>query len=616
MESYTVVVPKTTTVEITYHVPLNISSSATSATLPFASTAISNSTTAITSSSAPADTPLFAINPSLLLGDESQQGELAPTTTAQEDAVSVTSDANVTSAPTETAAQPTTEEIPSETPDEARLDEGQDATSEVLLLDSASLTFSGPSPILETTLLTISGSTTAASAPDSTQSSDGIIPDDSETGITDPRPSLTTATLPGGLITTIGLDPTAGSDKASETEGSSDIDIISQESNDTPPTPVIVGSVVGSFMGLSVLVFLLWFLRRRSTRRRRSTLLTPLGLPLTPEGPGSGSGSSGEKYEIDNHSLGPTPRSTKLAAAVSVNAKKFGRRLRLSTAGSPHVNMNRGNSQFLESTSSHSRSASMGHYPNRASSSPEVHQGWWSRLIQESSAEDLAAQDMVEKGRETTRTPSPNPFSDANAMPRSNPYSDANNMSRGSLVPPPLAPGRQQPPQRPPRPDDPFADSNSIAPLGPARLPQSTYVADVQRSRGPSMYRNLTPEGPAGNTLAPPMTREALRDNIHSNPFDLELDGRHVPSVGNIHPMPRYTTVSSMYSMPKRATTHSRAESFTSRYTSGVSMVGDWPPMPNGGAARYSAAEGYPPLRHSRSESDGILGRQSVGQAM
>ncbi|KAM0427206.1 hypothetical protein ACHAPT_007634 [Fusarium lateritium] len=631
MESLTVVVPKTTTVQITYHVPLNTSTSAaadTSVTLPFASTAILNATS--TTFDPAQDTPLFAINPSLILS-ETQESEPIPTTATEGDALPGTSDANETAAPIETAtteaasaeptAEPTSEptselesepiseatseEAPKETPDEARLVSSQSSTSsEVLLFDTASLTWTGP-PGLSTTLQTRSGTTIAASAPDSTQSSDGPTPDGGETGITDPQPSFTTATLPGGLITTIGLDPTAGNDQASET-GSSDI--ITKESDDSATTPVVVGSVVGSVMGLSMLVFLFWFLRRRATRRRRSTLLTPLGIP-----PGAPGGMGSEKYEIDNHSLGPTPRSTKLAAAVTVNAKKFGRRLRLSTSGSG-VNMNRGNSQFLDSNPSHSRSASMGPYPSsRGGSSSEGHQGWWSRLILESSAENLEAQEISEKERGTTRTPSPNPFSDANSMaavPPANPFANA----RDSLVPSPLAPGRS-PPQRPPRPDDPFSDSNSIAPLAPTRLPPATYVTDVQRSRGPSMVRNLTPPGPNGTpNLAPPTSREAWRDNIHSNPFDLELDGRHVPSVSNIHPMPpRYTAASSVYGMPKRATTHSRAESFTSRYTSGVSMPDEWPTILND--SRYSGA-GYPPYRHSRSESDSVLGRQSVGQAM
>ncbi|KAJ4310203.1 hypothetical protein N0V84_011097 [Fusarium piperis] len=631
MESMIIVVPKTTTVHVTYHAPINASTSATtapSATLPFASTAILNATS---STYDPAqDTPLFAINPSLIL-PETQESEPVSTTASEGDALPGTSDANETAAPIETAtteeasaeptAEPTSEPTselasepisevtseaaPTETPEEARPVNGQDSTSsEVLLFDTASLTFTGP-PGLSTTLQTRSGTTTAASAPGSTQSSDGFTPDDGETGITDPRPSFTTATLPGGLITTIGLDATAGDGQASETNGA---DVISKESNDSAATPVVVGSVVGSVMGLSMLVFLFWFLRRRTTRRRRSTLLTPLGIP-----PGAPGGMGGEKYEIDNHSLGPTPRSTKLAAAVTANAKKIGNKIRLSTNGAPGVNMNRGNSQFLDSNPSHSRGTSMGPYPSSRGGSSQAHQGWWSRLILESTAENLEAQEISEKERGVTRTPSPNPFSDAHTMaavPPVKPFDSA----RDSMVPSPLASGRS-PPQRPPRPDDPFSDSNSVAPLAPTHLPPATYVTDVRRSRGSSMARNLTPPGPNGTpNLALPTSREAWRDNIHSNPFDLELDGRHVPSVSNIHPMPpRHTAASSVYGTQKRATTHSRAESFTSRYTSGVSMLEEWPVPPID--SRYSGA-GYPPYRHSRSESDSVLGRQSVGQAM
>lgn len=622
MESLIVVVPRTTTVQVTFHVPINSSSSATadpSLTLPFASTAILNATTSTLNPSQ--GTPLLEIKSSLILS-ETQESEPAPTTAAERDAFPGTSDANETAAPIETAttdeasAEPTSEQasepihevtseaVPTEAPEDAQFVSGQDSTSsEVLIFDTAPLTFTGP-PGLPTTLQTRSGTTTAASIPGSTQSSDGFIPDDGETGITGPQPSFTTATLPGGLITTIALDATAGNDQASETDGAG---VISKESNDSAPTPVVVGSVVGSVMGLSMLVFLFWIMRRRTTRRRRSTLLTPLGIP--PGGPG---GMGGEKYEIDNNSLGPTPRSTKLAAAVTANAKKFGDRLRLSTNGALGVNMNRGNSQFLDSNPSHSGSASVGPYPSSRGDSSQGQQGWWSRVIMESSAENLEAQEISEKERGMTRTPSPNPFSEGHTMaavPPANPYAD----TRDSLMPSPLALGGS-PPQRPPRPDDPFSDSNSVAPLAPSHLPPATYVMDVHRSRGPSMARDLTPPGPNGSPhLALPTSREAWRDNIHSNPFDLELDGRHVPSVSNIHPLPpRYTAASSIYGVPKRATTHSRAESFTSRYTSGVSMLEEeWPVPPTD--SRYSGA-GYPPYRHSRSESDSVLGRQSVAR--
>ncbi|KAJ4255020.1 hypothetical protein NW762_009824 [Fusarium torreyae] len=716
MESRIVVIPEPTTVVVTYHVPANGSLPTDSALLPPTSAAPGTDLTPFPNADPATDGPQFA---SLII-PTSQETEQTPTTVAGGDVAPETSDANVneTTAPAETIAQPTSQPAPEETPEEARLIGGQDSgsttapaaaqptsqettkdspeearliietdsvsssassssssaaslstsESEVLLFDTASFTFTGP-PSRSTTFQTRPATTTVTSTDEATKSSDDLVLDNSETANNDSLLPLTTATLADGVITTIGLDPTAGSDHASETTGSDPV-VVNKDSDNEGPPPAVVGSIVGSLMGIGFMAFVIfWLMRRRNLKRRRSTLLTPLGIP--PGAPGSA-----EKYEIDNHSLGPTPRSAKVAAAMSANAKKIGRRFRQSMSDSANVDMNRGNSQF-GSDPSHSRNVSMARSPSgRVSSPPEGQQGWWSRLIEESSVENLAAAQAhpmpekqyydqydgrrtpspnpfsdantmaaVPRGNSPDRAPSPNPFSDASSMaaaprenswgraPSPNPFSDYNSMAavphvnsvgynnpspRDSLVPSPLAPTRAA------RSDGPFSDENSTMGPEPVQLPPTVYPGYVEQRRGPSMARNLTPQAPNDKAnLAPPMYNQESRGNVHSNPFDLELDGRHVPSVSNIQQMPRNTMASSVYSMPKRTTVrHSRAESYTSRYTSGVSSIGEWPPVPSNEHppvpsiyGRYSGTDFPLPPRHSRSESDSMLRRQT-GQAM
>ncbi|KAH7249696.1 uncharacterized protein BKA55DRAFT_512386 [Fusarium redolens] len=514
--------------------------------------------------------------------------------------------------PVTTPVQPTTQKAPKDTPENARLiietesssslSSTSTSTSEVLLFDTASFTFTGPSS-RSTTLQTRSGTRTASSATETTEASDSFVFDDGETGADGAAPALTTATLADGGLTTIGLGATAGSDHASKTE--SPDSAVKKDSDNAGPTPVVVGSIVGSIVGLSFLALVIfWLIRRRRQQRRRSTLLTPLDFPQ--------GGSGKEKYEIDNHSLGPTPRSVKVAAAMSANAKKIGQRFRQSMSSS-HVDMSRGNSQF----GAESQSISTNRAPSRGSAAPGQQQGWWSRLIEESSVVDLAAAPPVPNNdHDGRRTPSPSPFSDPNTVPaasRGNSYGRGSTLPHGSLVPPPLAPAR------PHSLDNPFADESSSLSPDPMQPPPMAYREPVDQRRGSTMSRNLTPQSTGDGVRLRP--QEVWRGNVHSNPFDLELDGRHMSSMGHIQNMPRYTAASSFYSTNRQTVRHSRAESYTSRYTSGVSDVSEWPPVPPHPRVpsiygRYDGSEFSLSPRHSRSESDGNILRRQTGQAM
>ncbi|ENH68296.1 hypothetical protein FOC1_g10014078 [Fusarium oxysporum f. sp. cubense race 1] len=614
MESRYVVIPEPTTIVVTYHVPANATENTDSVELPPASTAPAADLTSVPAADPAVDTPVFAS----LIVPTTQEAEPVPTTVpaAGGEAAPETSDANLneTTVPIEPIAQPTSQPPPQETPQEppvvndpvttpvqapkdtpenarliietessssSSLSSSSTSTSEVLLFDTASFTFTGP-PSWSTTLQTRSVTRTASSATETTEASDSFVFDDGETGADGAAPALSTATLADGGLTTIGLGATAGSDHASKTE--SPDSAVKKDSDNAGPTPVVVGSIVGSIVGLSFLALVIfWLIRRRRQQRRRSTLLTPLDFPQ--------GGSGKEKYEIDNHSLGPTPRSVKVAAAMSANAKKIGQRFRQSMSSS-HVDMSRGNSQF----GAESHSASTNRAPSRGSAAPGQQQGWWSRLIEESSVVDLAA--------------APPPFP---AAPRGDSYGHGSVLPHGSLVPPPLAPAR------PHSLDNPFADESSSLSPDPMQPSPMAYREPVDQRQGPTMSRNLTPQSTGDGVRLRP--QEVWRGNVHSNPFDLELDGRHMSSMGHIQNMPRYTAASSFYSTNRQTVRHSRAESYTSRYTSGVSDVSEWPPVPPQPRVpsiygRYDGSDFPPSPRHSRSESDGNILRRQTGQAM
>ncbi|KAM0491271.1 hypothetical protein ACHAP8_010751 [Fusarium lateritium] len=478
-------------------------------------------------------------------------------------------------------SQAATQGGPGNTPENARLIIETESslslsatpTSEVLQFDTAPFTYTGP-PTRSTTLQTRRGTSTDASVAESTQTSDSFGDDDGETGVSGSEPLYTTATLADGVVTTIDLSATAGSEH-SETQ-SPDASVKDKSDGESNVPPMVVGSVVGSILGISMLALVIfWLMRRRKLQHRRSTLLTPLGAR-----PGAPPGNL-MKYEIDNQSLGPTPRSTKVAASMSANAKKFSQRIRQSMSDASHIGMSRGNSQFGHE----SQAMAVARAHSRASLTPgqQPQNGWWAELLGESNINDppAVAPPMQQQGYDGRRTPSPNPFSDANSSVVAPPaplheYSHSV-PPHGSMVPRPLHPARE---------DDPFADGDSIMSPELARQSPTTYAGPGQRS--PSMSRNLTPQSTGDNVNLKP--QEVWRGKVHSNPFDLELDTRVVPSMyGNIQQVPRHTVASSFYSTANAgnnsnnnqyANRQSRADSFTSKYTSGVSSVSEWPPVP------------------------------------
>lgn len=160
-------------------------------------------------------------------------------------------------------------------------------------------------------------------------------------GISNPQSSSSATTESAAGSTTTLVAVAGGSDSGSNDSGTR---------NNT--TVAVAGGVIGGLAVIGLIAFFIWFWRRRIFRKRRSTLLTPLG----PD-PAFGGGMRGEKqpYTIENGSIGPTPRSTKVKAAVR---QQYGRiRGRLDRSGSIRsissgrsVDMNRGNSQFMDTS--------------------------------------------------------------------------------------------------------------------------------------------------------------------------------------------------------------------------------------------------------------------------
>ncbi|KAJ9134771.1 hypothetical protein NKR23_g9952 [Pleurostoma richardsiae] len=492
------------------------------------------------------------------------------------------------------------------------------------------------------------------------------------------------------LFTTIGTAaPTTGNGAAvaatdSATTGTVNTAPSSSSKSSTESTIAVAGGVIGGVAAISLIAFLIWFWRRRVLKKRRSTLLTPLSVDPAYRN------EKGEGYVINRGSIGPTPRTEKIKAAVGANLRKLrGRMSQLVTrsgASTPTVNMNRGNSQFME-VSTHSRQNST--LLPSSGAEPTIKDrllGWWTRKADNMNLgwrkdDDRTAQfarglnekrnqaplsnkpdfltllnmDDRDLDREAQRRRGSRRGSRTNGSRSSvdhflgglslnfgdDPFSDANATPHQSAKPAPLVVSQS---------DNPFNDSNAI-PGQPAVPKPTTYVADIRRSRGRSVGAG------GGGGSRPPSSnpgfggakqsiyagRESLnsvdsfatrRNKFRSDPFDLEPLPRpsapRVPSSnvstagGSVAGLSEIESVlggrgvsgavAGMVRKPVPA--HARRESFSSKYSSGVSM-GDWSdPGPDvGPATRWDDSVVSTPVENRRDDDElqGRPRRQSGG---
>ncbi|VBB81364.1 Putative protein of unknown function [Podospora comata] len=431
-------------------------------------------------------------------------------------------------------------------------------------------------------------------------------------------------------------DMTAGSSGASN-------------SNAVQSTLAVAGGVIGGVVALSILAFFFWWWRRRMLRKRRSTLLTPLDATSFDRN------EKGGPYIIQRGSIGPTPVSEKVKAALGINFNKFRAHVRNKTGGgsSAHsVNLDRGTSQFIDANDiAHSRNGSAGvNTRGGKASARDRFVDFFSRMKpdigfknRDPASDNLAAMGnynaTAEKNAMANNLPGQNQqqpdfltllgmdeseldheaqrrrgslsrnnrrstsstdhflsglnlFSSStsqnnnnNNNNNTNPFSDAY-----AVTPPPRS--SAQPP-----PLNPFSDANAIG-------KPTTYISDIRRSRGQSF---TTTGGPPREQ--PTLYRDSLRDSFtttvttttipgrnkfRSDPFDLERP--EFLGMGNIPPPiliegKKASIISStagtvgtgsvsgsvVIRKPQSAVVvkrGQRAESFSSKYSSGVSSLG------------------------------------------
>ncbi|GAB1317239.1 hypothetical protein MFIFM68171_07449 [Madurella fahalii] len=516
--------------------------------------------------------------------------------------------------------------------------------------------------------VTLSRETEQASVVQSSQTDGSVTVSAADVPATSTSPGLPEGPAATPLSTTIGSpEPSADSgtvDGAGTTSTNSAVSALPNvNSNAVQSTVAVAGGVIGGVVAISILAFFIWWWRRRRLRKRRSTLLTPLDAVPSFDRDEKGG------YVINRGSIGPTPVTEKVKAALGQNFKRFRGHLRNKTGGSaPSVNLDRGTSQFMDLPSSHSRA-------NSGISGPEVTTkdrfvDWWSRLTADmnfnwrlrnntAGKDNMRAAAPLEKkpalgsqpdfltllnmddqelDREAQRRRASISRKNGSASStdnflgglnlnfgsspsNDNPFSDANAIAHTSAQPAPLAINQ---------PLNPFSDANAIRDPPPAAMPKpATYVADIRRSRGQSVsnnnnntttsrqpstaYNYYTPSaGTAGTAGRDSVTSSATRNKFRSDPFDLEAKASSITSS-----MAGTTGSSSNSSNNNRASggvgagdvrrpggAHMRSESFSSKYSSGISL-GDWSdPGPDvgpgtGGGGGGGGKAGWPPEKRA-----------------
>ncbi|PTB62451.1 hypothetical protein BBK36DRAFT_1185403 [Trichoderma citrinoviride] len=322
--------------------------------------------------------------------------------------------------------------------------------------------------------------------------------------------SATTDSISSGTSSSTATDATFTFPSAISTlpgDASESIDPVGSSSK--PPTGTIVGGTVGGIAAVALILILLWLWKRRAADGRQG---------LNKDGGFTEKGSfisMGQKLGI----------STTLNAA----RRKLGEKL-----GSRNVNMDRGNSQFLEAAITE---------PINATLPP-----------------DPLCQHPVAPGNR------PREFRNGQGISlepgKLNPFSDANSLMSVTAPPPSSL--------------DPFSDDNMVLP--------PPVSASTRRSRGRSLGGLGSFQVPRGPPRPHSVHRESVhglestgqnresflqrRDRIRSDPFDLELQPNQLIPPGTAIS----TRGSSVYSGQFQ---QSSRDSYTSRYVSGSSL-GDW----------------------------------------
>jgi hypothetical protein len=373
-----------------------------------------------------------------------------------------------------------------------------------------------------------------------------------------------TTTLADGIVTTIAPDPTSAAGPESDLPKTLTSETASSNSatdGGSPSTAVIAGSAVGGVAALIlVLALLIWWMKRRADKRHTYVIQTPVFSPPR-------TGGSEKTWEFDTGSVGPTPRSAKLAEAMNNKLTAVGKIFSIKSGGegrSEGVRMNRGNSQFIEELPmpAHSRQNSRRGGSRRSSEQirpANPFAGVWSRNKQEAEASHghppRGGRAAKRTSSETPQTRRPLDFSSSKASSEDfagalglmlnqvatkdggeNPFSDRNEVRQGQVTR---------------RSANPFADAHAIKDAGP-------YDPRTQRPRGSTTGSILQPPR---LFLRPETALLEARSNVRSDQFDLEIEK---PNASYSDPTAERTGDPSM--------TGAGRDSYTSRVTSNLSL--------------------------------------------
>lgn len=395
----------------------------------------------------------------------------------------------------------------------------------------------------------------------------------------------------------------------------------------------VVGGVIGSVAVIALLGFIFWYFRRR--KMGRESLLTPLttgrrtsfydndgGASIGPTGRGI-RWKSALGYRIDQvRTVGSGIKSGVVGIGASLKSKVARDR-----SDSPSVNLNRGNSQFLDGPiPQHSRNNSVLTDGDEKMTLKEKAADFWdnvkdklSRLRKkDDEPSDVFAYARGVTEKQATLNGQPD-FSQLlgkserdlqlQAERRRMSFPENGTVPQlGSLGLNFGTPG-----------DNPFADpiAGATKPSNPFADPvtrpersvpkDNTYITDTRRSRGQSIDQGKSnlPSNNINSIYRPPSTavasrypstiapsRDSYRSTVYSNftsnarkgkgrsdPFDLEGSLKSGNSM-DMYPSPltssRWPPAQSSQNQPPKPRRTDSTMSATSKYSSGVSSLGDW----------------------------------------
>ncbi|KAI1804664.1 hypothetical protein F4811DRAFT_519371 [Daldinia bambusicola] len=623
-------VPKLVQIEQATPVASSSTSTSTPSPSPDSSSLSSTSSTPL-SSSISTSTPIPTSTPSSIsssITTESQQ-PLPENPAEQETAPTSTLPTEILPGPTDTgAASPPADTAVLASPPASAVTDTDGISSSALLIDTSPTPSPTPSPAQPDAQV----SSSADQDNDSALSTPSLFnqPVDS---------SSLTSSVENTALPTIGT--TEATSSAVET-GASGTELPSTQNTQkqatgnaitTGQTVAIAAGVVGGIIAISLIAFIIWIWRKRRMHGRRSTMLTSMS-PIT-----EFRNNEKEPYVISRGSLGPTPLPQKLWAAAGAKYRRLRGRVgdivTRSGSPSPSVNLDRGNSQFGLPEPAHSRNAS--------NTGPTTDNGrpvdWWGRLAEDENSNWQIRREPESNGppfgfrpeRETGTMQgdtngnrrrsisvggeqhflggigldldSVDPFSDMNAI--------GNNAAKTTL---PVVSAV----------NNPFSDSNAVrAPSGVVNGGIPTYVQNARHSRGHSVNVSISRQTSNASYRTSVGTVGTRRNRFRSDPFDLDRPDLLRSANSSMDATAGWASRASRSSnntgsvpnIPPKA--HMRNESFTSKYSSGVSSMGWGDPGPDVGPAveRFTPS---PDSRLGRQDSDAKSSKSkgSVGKAI